>query len=42
MVSSTLVRDMIANGQSNVSEYIDERIYNYIKLNNVYTRELDC
>lgn len=35
-ISSTIVRNMIANGNKDVLKYIDLKIYDYIKRNNLY------
>lgn len=35
-ISSTIVRNMIANGNKDVLKYIDLKVYDYIKRNNLY------
>ena len=35
-ISSTIVRNMIANDNKDVFKYIDSKVYNYIKRNNLY------
>lgn len=35
-ISSTIVRNMILNKDRNILKYIDIKVYNYIKINNLY------